>query len=61
MMTYVSYLLEAYLPKIMDIMTSMDTAFFQALLNLVILWLPLKIVESLLGQPTWNDMKPAIM
>jgi hypothetical protein len=34
---------------------SMDTAFVQAFLNLVILWLPLKIVESLLGQLTWKD------
>ena len=37
-----------------------DIAFVQAFSNQVILWPPLKIVESLLGQPTWKDTKPAI-
>jgi hypothetical protein len=40
----------------MDVMTSMDIDFVQAFSNLVILWPPLKIVESLLGQPTWKDI-----
>jgi hypothetical protein len=37
MMTYISYLLEASLPKSMHVTTSMDIAFVQAYLNLVIL------------------------
>jgi hypothetical protein len=34
--------------------------FRSSILNLVILWQPLKIVESLLGQPTWKDTNPTI-
>jgi hypothetical protein len=48
---YISYLFEVSMPKAMHVTTLMDIAFIQVYLNLVIIWMTLKITTSLLGQP----------
>jgi hypothetical protein len=47
---YINYLLEVSLPKAMHVTTLMDIAFIQVYLNLIIMWMTLKIATSLLGQ-----------